>query len=338
MKKISSAHIILVLILVVQNVLSFGIFFSNINLPAVPLMILSQLTILLPFIVYCIIKKENPLKLIRFKKISIPTAILAVIVAICSYPVVMCLNLISMLFVENAMVDAMTEVLSLGIVPGILFMAAMPAVVEETIFRGVVYNTYSKRRPLAGVFLSAFLFGLMHMNFNQMPYACFLGIVMALLMEACDSIVAPMIFHFTLNGGSTLMSFLSISSGNAMEAAQATDFKSMLIESYRMPMTEAGLEISEAEINAMYPMLIAIIIIVFIIIALVAFAGVLALIYAVFRMNNRKPSVVFKTDHSDTAYIANRKGVMKKNRMIDFAVILFIGYSLVMCILNAIGI
>jgi len=337
MKKISSAHIILVLILVVQNVLSFGILFSNISLPVVPLMILSQLTILLPFIVYCIIKKENPLKLIRFKKISIPTVILSVIIAICSYPIVMCLNLLSMMFVENAMVDVMTETLSQGVVLGMLLMAVMPAIAEETIFRGVVYNAYSKRRPLAGVFLSALLFGLMHMNFNQMPYAFFLGIVMALLMEACDSIVAPMIFHFTLNGSSTLMSFLSIGSGNAMEATQATDFKSMLMESYKMSMAEAGFEISEAEINAMYPILITIMIVVFAVIALVALAGVLALIYAVFRMNNRKPSEVFKTNHSDTAYIASKKGVMKKNRMIDLPVILFMGYSLVMCIINAMG-
>lgn len=337
MKKISGAHIILVLILVVQNVLSFGIMFSGIDLPTIPLMILSQLTILLPFMVYCIIKKENPLKLIRFKKISISTAILSVIIAICSYPVVVCLNMISMLFVENAMVDVMTDVLTMGIVPAVLFMAAMPAIVEETIFRGVVYNTYSKRRPLAGVFLSAFLFGLMHMNFNQMPYACFLGLVMALLMEACDSIVAPMIFHFTLNGSSTLMSFLSIGSESSVEATQATDFKSMLMESYRMSMAEAGLEISEAEFQTMYPVLMTVIIVVFVVIALAAFAGVLALIYAVFRMNNRKPSVVFKADHSDTAYIANRKGVMKKNRMIDLPVLLFIGYALAMCILSAIG-
>lgn len=337
MKKISSAHIILVFILILQNILSFGILYSNINLPAIPLMILSQLTILLPFIVYCIIKKKNPLELIRFKKISIATVILSVIIAICSYPVVTCLNLLSMLFVENAMVGVMTEVLSKGALLGMMLMAVMPAIVEETIFRGVVYNTYSKRRPLLGVFLSAFLFGLMHMNFNQMPYAFFLGIIMALLMEACDSIIAPMIFHFTLNGGSTLLSFLSLGASDGMEVSQAGDFKSMYIENYKMAMAEAGLEMSEAKINAMFPMLITIMIIVFVVIALAALAGVLALVYAVFRINNRKPSEVFKADHSDTAYIANKKGVMKKNRMIDVPVILFMGYTFVMCILAALG-
>lgn len=337
MKKISTAHIILVLILVVQNVLSFGIAFSNIDLPIIPKMILSQLTILLPFIVYCIMKSKNPLKLIRFKKIPVTSAILCVVIAFCSYPVVVCLNMISMLFVENAMTEVVTGVLSKGVVFGMMIIAILPAFVEETIFRGVVYNTYSKRRPLLGVFLSAFLFGLMHMNFNQMPYAFFLGIVMALLMEACDSIVAPMIFHFTINGSSTLLSFISLSAADDVGVKQTGDFKSMFLENYRIQMEEAGMKISEAEINAMYPMLITVMIIVFVVIALAALAGVLALIYAVFRMNHRKPTEVFRADHSDTAYIENRHGVMKKNRMIDVPLILFIVYTFVFCILTAIG-
>ncbi len=337
MKKIFTAHVILVLILIAQNVLSFGIEISGIRLSTTLAMILSQLTILLPFIIYCIVKKKNPLKIIRFKKIPITSAILCVVIAICSYPVVVCLNLLSMLFVENAMVNVMTDVMSKGLVFSMLLMALMPAIVEETIFRGVVYNTYSKRRPLLGVFLSAFLFGLMHMNFNQMPYAFFLGIVMALLMEACDSVVAPMIFHFTLNGSSTLLSFLTMGEVESTEMTQTGDFKSIFMESYQASMAEAGMEFSQAEFNAMYPLIITFVIVVYAVIALAALAGVLALIYAVFRMNNRRPAQVFKTDHSDTAYLENKKGIMKKNRMIDLPILLFMGYCIVMCILSAVG-
>lgn len=337
MKKISTAHIILVLIIIIQYALSLGITISGMDLPAIPAMILSQLTILLPFIVYCIIKKKNPLEIIRFKKIKITTALLIILIVICSYPVVVCLNLISMLFVENAMMDIMPEILSKGILVGILLLAVTPAIVEETIFRGVIYNTYSKRRPLAGVFLSALLFGLMHMNFNQMPYAFFLGIVMALLLEACDSIIAPMIFHFTLNGSSTLISFLTVGSLESSQMSQAGDFKTILMESYKMSAVEMGIEFSEAEINAMYPLLITVVIVEYVAIALVALAIVLALIYAMFCMNGRKPSVVFKADHSDTAYIANKNGVMKKNRMIDLPVVVFIVYALIMCILSAVA-
>lgn len=337
MKKILTAHIILILILIAQNVLSLGIGITGIKLSTASAMLLSQLTILMPFIIYCIIKKKNPLKIIRFKKISFTSAILCVVIAICSYPVVVCLNLLSMLFVENAMANVMTDILSKGLIFSMLFMAVLPAIVEETIFRGMVYNTYSKRRPLLGVFLSAFLFGLMHMNFNQMPYAFFLGIVMALLMEACDSVVAPMILHFTLNGSSTLISFLTMGAVESTEMSQTGDFKSTFMESYQASMAEAGVEFSQAEFNTMYPLLITFVVVVYAVIALAALAAVLALIYAVFRMNNRRPSEVFKADHSDTAYLENKKGIMKRNRMIDLPVLLFMGYCIVMCVLSAVG-
>ena len=337
MKKILTAHIILVFILIAQNVLSFSIGITGIRLSIETAMLLSQLTILLPFIIYCIVKKQNPLHVIRFRKIPFTSAILCVVIAICSYPVVVFLNMLSMLFVENAMADIMADVISKGLIFSILFMAVFPAIVEETIFRGVVYNTYSKRRPLLGMFLSAFLFGLMHMNFNQMPYAFFLGIIMVLLMEACDSVIAPMIFHFTLNGSSTLLSFLTMGALESTELSQTGDFRSILMESYQASMAEAGVELSQADFNTLYPLIITFVIVIYAVIGLAALAVVLALVYAVFRMNNRRPSEVFKADHSDTAYLESKNGILKKNRMIDVPVILFMGYCIVMCILSAAG-
>jgi len=336
LKKIQTAHIILVFILVLQNLLSFGIEITGIKLSMSLALLISQLTILLPFIIYCIFKRQNPFKVIRFKKISVKSAILCAVIALCSYPVVICLNMLSMLFVENAMQNIMTEVVSNGILFSLLFMAVMPAIVEETIFRGVVYNAYSKRKPLLGVFLSAFLFGAMHMNFNQMPYAFFLGIIMALVMEACDSVIAPMIVHFTLNGSSTLLSCLSMammSSEEINQMSQADDFKTMLMESYRVAIAESGMELTEKII----PMLMTFTIVLYVIIGIGALAIVLALVYGVFRMNGRKPFKVFKADHSDTEYIENKKGKYKKNRMIDLPALLFTGYCIVMCVLSAVG-
>lgn len=311
MKKILTAHFLLLSIIVSQILLSFVLNVCNIGLPIVMALLVSQLTILAPFIVYCVLKRKNPLKIIRFKKVGFKTAIFSMLIAFCSYPVVVFLNLISMLFVENAMVNVMTQVLSLGVFGGLFFMAFLPAVVEETIFRGVLYNTYSKRRPVLGIILSALLFGLMHMNFNQLPYALYLGIIMALLMEAADSILAPMIVHFTMNGTSTLLSFLTM---GTIDSA------------------EAGLSLS-----AMSPMILVSVIAVYGILALISLAIVILLVYAVFRNHNRKPSEIFRADHSDTAYLLRKDGKMHKNRMIDVFVILFTIYTLYSCIISAIG-
>lgn len=336
MKKISTAHIVLLFILIAQMILSVIVAVGNIQLPMVASLCLSQATILFPFVIYCIIKKQNPLKLIRFKKIRFATVLLSIVIAFCSYPVVVFLNFVSMLFVENAMMNVMPQVLSMGLLTGILFMAILPAIMEEMIFRGVVYNSYSKRRPLMGVFLSALLFGLMHMNFNQMPYACFLGIIMALLMEACDSIIAPMILHFTMNASSTLISYFSMGTLENTTSSTTTDLQSVLMESYKMSAEQMGMEIAEEQLRSMIPALLAFLIIFYAIIAIFACIIVLALIYAVFRLNNRKPSQVFKADHSDTVYIEGKNGKLRKNRMLDGYLIIFIVITVVICILNTI--
>lgn len=307
MKKIATSHFLLVIILLCQFAMSGIIYGLNLDLPMAVSIVLSQLTIILPFVIYCIIKKENPFKVIRLKKIKFSTALLAVGIAVFSYPVVVLLNMVSMIFVENAMIKVMPDVLAMGLIPGLLLMAFLPAMVEETIFRGMVYNTYSKRRPIIGILLSALLFGLMHMNFNQLPYALYLGIIMALVMEACDSIVAPMIVHFTMNATSSTLAFL----------------------------TKDSLEEAAGASSDLFPALMAGVIAVYAVLALIALAIVITLIYAVFRSNNRLPKQVFKVDHSDTAYVMKKDGSMKKNRMIDIWLVIFIVYTLYECLVSA---
>ncbi len=332
MKKISTAHILLLLVVISQYLLSAVLQMARIGLSVPQSVILSQATIILPVLIYCIWKKENLFELIRFRKIKFSTVILTVFVGIMSYPVVVFLNLVSMLFVENVMMDVMPDVLSMGLGAGLVLMAFLPAVVEETVFRGVIYNSYSKRKPLLGVFLSALLFGLMHMNFNQLPYAFYLGIIMALLMEACDSILAPMILHFTMNGASTLLSFAATETTSAI--TEAMDMKTMLVEAYRESMVSMGMEIAEEQLAAMEPQIILMVVGAYAVIALIALAIVLTLVYAVFRSNGRTPERIFKADHSDTAYLLGKDEKMHKNRMIDIWVIVFIIYALINCVLS----
>lgn len=336
MKKISTAHIILLLAIVIQTLVSAILAVGNIQLPMEVALWFGQAIILFPFIVYCIIKKQNPLKLIRFKKIKLRTALLSVLIAFCSYPVVVFLNFVSMLFVENAMTDVMSEVLSMGLLAGLFYVAVIPAIVEETVFRGVIYNTYSKRKPIVGIFLSALLFGLMHGNFNQMPYACFLGIVMAFLMEACDSIIAPMILHFTLNASSTLISWFT--AGNVQNTVSDTsiDLKTMLLENYKVTFEQMGMEIAEEQLVAMIPVIITFLIVFYAIIALFASVIIFVLIYAIFRMNHKTLSDVFRGDYSETAFVKRKNGTKRKNRMIDVYLILFIIATVSMCVINTI--
>lgn len=329
MKKISTAHMLLLFVLIAQFVVSFALAFSGVQLPIVANLLIAQGSILFPFAIYCIDKKQNPLKLIRMKKISLKTAIFSVIIAYCSYPVAVFLNFVSMLFVENEVTEVVSSVMTMGLAASILLVAVLPAIVEETIFRGMLYNTYSKRRPLMGIILSAILFGLMHGNLNQLPYTLFLGLVMAFLMEAADSILAPMILHFTLNGTTTLISWFS---RDSVQSSGATDIREVLKESYRVSFAEQGMEMTEAQLEAMLPTMIIAMVVIYAIIAFIAGTIAFLLIYSIFRSRGVTLKEVFQKDCSETAYVETKKGKLRKNRMIDGYVIIFILLTAVMSV------
>lgn len=347
MKKISSAHWLLVIIAAVQLLLSVGLSLlvrlnqGNLYIPIWLQLLLSPLSMLIPFVFYCIITKRNPFTVIRFKKVKISSIVLGVLVMIFSYPVIVLLNLISMMFVDNAMASVLPDVLSIGLPAAVFFMAVVPAIVEETIFRGCLYNTYSKVRPVAGIFLSGLLFGLMHMNFNQMPYAFFLGIILALMLEATDSIITPMIMHFSLNAFTTILSSSSAAALQGQSAGTA-DLNEILYQAYRQSLSSQSISegMTQSQIDQMaadmVPMALGIMMGILAVIAIVALVIVLALVYAAFAVNGRKPKEILLASPKQICAGDETFGGQVKNRMIDVPVIIFIVYALIQCVLSAI--
>lgn len=219
MKKISRAHLILfsslVATMVIQRLL---ILLGVVNNGT--LMLIGQCILLIVPLVFMVLWKEDIPKAIRLKKTHPMSFVIAIGAVAVSFPVISFLNLLSMLFVKNALTDAMASLQQTGFLVMFLTIAILPPISEEILCRGVLYNTYSRRRPLTGVFLSAVLFSLFHMNLNQIPYALFVGIVFAFMLEGSDSILVTMVMHFAINGYSTVVNFLSAGSGAVDTAGQ----------------------------------------------------------------------------------------------------------------------
>ena len=299
MKKIHTSNLVLLVIVILQFAFSQMLRLLDIRVSVPMALLWSQLILLVPFIGCCILTKKNPIKAIRLKKTKPVAIFFAIMIAFISYPVVIFLNMISMLFVDNAVADIMPTVLEMGLLPGLFFMAFLPAVIEETIFRGMLYNTYSKYRPGAGIILSAVLFGLMHMNFNQMPYAIYLGIIMALMMELCDSILVAMVIHFTMNGTSTIMAFLSEGILEMTGEVQATDLNEVV--SVGMVLVFAG-------------------------VAIMALGIILVMLHALAGIHGKSLKDVLRKKETDS-----------KIRLMDVWLVLFIIYTLYKCVTAAIG-
>lgn len=160
-------------------------------------------------ILYLIVTRQPVLSSVRLKSCHPLTFLLIIPFTYCLWPLVSIVNMISLLFSDNIISDTITNtVITDGLAYSILTMALLPAVIEEFTFRGVLYGQYRNHRPVKAIFLSAFCFGLMHMNFNQFCYAFALGTIFSLLVEASGSLFASITMHFLFNATSIFMVFV----------------------------------------------------------------------------------------------------------------------------------
>ena len=211
-KKIFGAECLFTALIVVYEIVTvlalFTDLFSGITIKQN--ILFSQSLIFVPTVLYLFIMRKHVKDIIWFRRFHPLTLLLLPPLVLFMEPLITLLNAISMLFVRNEISHAASALVdhnTLG--TSLFFMAFLPCVIEELAYRGVMFGSFHEAGRLKAILMSGFLFGLMHMNFNQMPYAIYLGLIMVVMMEASDSIVTPMLMHFFMNGISTLSGFFS---------------------------------------------------------------------------------------------------------------------------------
>lgn len=88
--------------------------------------------------------------------------------------------------------------------------AVLPALLEEMVFRGYVLRALRPYGDWFAVTASAVLFGLMHGNIAQIPFAFIVGMALGWLYVMTDNIWIPIAVHFINNGFSLLLQYCTI--------------------------------------------------------------------------------------------------------------------------------
>jgi uncharacterized protein len=85
---------------------------------------------------------------------------------------------------------------------GIFIMAVLPSVGEELLFRGLLQNQIHRihRNIHVAIWLTAFLFGLIHFQFYGLVPRMMLGALFGYLYYWSGSLLVPMVAHFVNNG------------------------------------------------------------------------------------------------------------------------------------------
>lgn len=103
----------------------------------------------------------------------------------------------------------------------LLAFAALPALCEEFVFRGVLLSALHKRGTVASFAFSALYFAMLHFDFSQLPVYLFSGLLMCIVLRITRSLPAVIILHFLYNvfglfGQSAMARFYSYSGDDAM--------------------------------------------------------------------------------------------------------------------------
>lgn len=184
----------------------------------------------------------QPVSPTTFRRIKISSILMILLATILLMPFVTVLNALTLFFTDNAVAAMQGDVLSLPF-PVMLFMIGiLGPFCEEFVFRGIIYGSYAYQdgrmrqqptdvggnalkcsRGVWPILLSAFTFGLMHMNFNQAVYAFAIGVFLAFLVEAAGSLWASVICHMFFNSYEVVLMYLAKAIGGSayMETASA---------------------------------------------------------------------------------------------------------------------
>lgn len=160
-------------------------------------------------LIFMAVTKTKFKKDLKIKKFRVSSFFLSLIVLITAAPMATWLNAFSQLFAKNEIAGGIFEITEM--LPawlGVMIIGCLPGFIEEMLYRGILFSAFKKRSVLTGIIVSAVSFGFMHMNFNQIMYAVYLGIIFALLVEATGSLISTMILHMLFNAMNTLYLYI----------------------------------------------------------------------------------------------------------------------------------
>lgn len=177
--------------------------------------ILSSLMFTFPFILLFRASKYNVSSLILFGKPKkndiIPYTLLGV--AFCAFS-----NIVVSLMGNFFSYFGVEYEVSLGENPSGIFgfmltfisTAIVPPLVEEFACRGIILGALRKFGDGFAVFVSALIFGIMHGNFQQIPFAFLVGLVLGLVTVKTNSIWPAVVIHAINNGVSVILDYVFV--------------------------------------------------------------------------------------------------------------------------------
>ena len=164
-------------------------------------LVLTELgAILLPALLFLRRKHPDLRNALRWRPIPAVQGALAVGIGLTGWGIaVLLVELVSLALGPPPAVEGLQATSAADWLMVVAVVAVLPALCEETLFRGCLQGVFERRGPVPGVLLTGVLFGACHLVPHSMLAAAFLGIVLGTLVVRTGSILAGVLAHFGNN-------------------------------------------------------------------------------------------------------------------------------------------
>jgi len=188
----------------------FLLIFTDIQLNPVALLFIQPIVFfIIPIIIYMIVTKSRISDIIPIKKLSIKNIVLIFFMSISIQPFMLVISAATSFFANNNVSDTITMLSDTPYWIMIIAVGILPAICEESVFRGVILSGYKKVGIWKSAVITGIFFGIMHMDLHQLFYATVTGIFFAYLVYYTNSIFSTMLSHFIINSTQITMLYFS---------------------------------------------------------------------------------------------------------------------------------
>ncbi len=149
------------------------------------------------FALFIYMKHRDELK-IEIEPVNIGKMIHTMAIAVCGVPVAMLLNAFAGLL-QRSGAYATADVNVYPVWLSVIAFAVVPPVVEEFVFRGVIFKALSKKDVRGAVIVSSLFFALLHFSLGSVMYGFLFGVIFAWVYYVTDDIFYPIAMHMTFN-------------------------------------------------------------------------------------------------------------------------------------------
>ena len=228
MRKVLKSNIYFLIILLLEILLPIPLEFLymalNITDIRIKLFLNHTIIFIIPAIIYLLVTKESPKKVLRLNKLYFKDTLWLILLAFMCQPIMMFFSLVSQFFFENDIGNFISSISNTPYIVMMLLVAVMPAITEEITLRGIVLSGYDNKNMYVSCAIIGLLFGIFHLDYQQFLYAAILGFILALVVRITNSIFAGSLIHFIINGSTvTLQKIMTSNIGNTEVVQQASE-------------------------------------------------------------------------------------------------------------------